>query len=233
MSIAPLLAHDARLQVRQGFYLAYVVLTAAYVLLLRQLPPDARATLAPLVVFSDPAVFGFFGVGAMLLLERDEGVHAALFTTRATPAAYVVAKSATFSLLAVLTSFAIAVGAALPFAAPTLLAGVALSAALFVQLGIIAGCWFRTFNRFALGGGLALLVLSLPLLPFFALADAPALALLPSYASLVLIGGAFGVQAAVPQPALCAAVWLCVCAAAAGALARTVVARRLATDVGA
>ena len=74
---------DAQLQLRQGFYAAYALVSAAYIALLRALPDEATATLAPLVIFSDPAVFGFFCAGALLLLERDEGVHAALFTTPA------------------------------------------------------------------------------------------------------------------------------------------------------
>lgn len=232
MSLGTLVANDVRLQLRHGFYGAYLVLTASYVLLLRRLPDEAEAVAAALVVFSDPSVFGFFCVGALLMLERDEGVHAALFTTRASPGAYVLAKAGSLSLLALLTSSAIPVMAGVPFAAAPLAAGVALTATLFILLGIAAGCRFRTFNRFALGGGVGLLALAAPLLPYFRLLDAPPLALLPSYASLVLIGGAFGLTPGVPQSSLFATSWLLAWCAAAALVARAAVVRRLARGSG-
>jgi fluoroquinolone transport system permease protein len=218
---------DARLQLRQGFYAAYALVSAAYIALLRALPDEAGVTLAPLVIFSDPAVFGFFCAGALLLLERDEGVHAALFTTPARPAEYVLARMASLSLLALLTSFAIALGAGIRFEPVRLGTGVALTASLFTAIGTVAGCRSTTFNRFAVGGGLSIVVLAFPLPVYLGWFDVAPLAVLPSYASLVLIGGAYGLAPAGAATAAFATTWLLLCCAAAFVAARRAVERHL------
>lgn len=223
--------NDARLQFRNGFYAAYTLVSAAYILLLRLTPDGARAALAPLVIFSDPAVFGFFCAGALLLLERDEGVHPAIFTTPVRTAEYVLARMATLSLLALVTSFAIALGAGVAFEPVRLLAGVGLTASLFTCIGIAVGCRFTSFNRFAVGGGLGIVVLSFPLPVYLGLIAAPPLVLLPSYASLVLIGGAYGLPPSDVPSAAVATVWLLACCFGAFVVARRAVGRHLVSAV--
>jgi hypothetical protein len=70
--------------------------------------------------------------------------------------------------------------------------GVALTASLIVQIGLALAARLATINRFMLVGSGATVILVAPLLRFAGLADWPWTLLVPTHASLVLIGGAFG-----------------------------------------
>lgn len=201
--------NDVRLQWRHGFYAAYLLLTLLYILVLRLLPEEGRRILAPLIVFSDPAVIGFFFVGGIVLLERGDRTLEALFVTPLRVAEYLLSKTISLGLLATVTAIAIATGVeGTGVYLPALVPGTLLTAALAVLAGIALVSRFETLNRFAFGGGLSLAVFSLPLLHWLGWVDWPLLAVLPTYASIVLIGGAFAADP--PSAALLAAssLWL-------------------------
>jgi fluoroquinolone transport system permease protein len=195
--------NDARLQWRHGFYAAYLLVTASYIATLRLTPLGSYPRVVPFLVFSDPAVFGFFFAGALVILERDDGMMQSLFVTPLGVGEYIVAKVLSLATIAVVTSLAIAAGAVGPrFDAAMLTIGVALTASLIVQIGLALAARFATINRFMLGGSAATMILVAPLLRFAGVADWPWVVALPTHASLVLIAGAFDVS-----PALSAVVW--------------------------
>ena len=195
--------NDVRLQWRQGFYAAYLLVTALYIVTLRLTPVGGYPRVVPFLVISDPAVFGFFFAGALVILERDDGTLQSLFVTPLEVGEYVAAKVLSLTTIAVLTSLAIAAGAVGPrFDAVMLTIGVALTASLIVQTGLALAARFATINRFMLGGSVATTILVAPLLRFAGVADWPWVVAIPTHASLVLIGGAFGVS-----PGLSTIVW--------------------------
>jgi fluoroquinolone transport system permease protein len=193
------LRNDARLQWRQGFHGAYLLLTALYILILRQLPDPVARWLTPLVIFSDPAVVGFFFIGGVVLLERADRTLDALFVTPLRVPEYLLSKIGSLGAMAAVTSLAIALGAGLPFRPLPLLLGIVPTASLAVLAGIALVSRFESMNRFAWVGGLAISLFSLPLLAWFGVVGWGWLAPLPTAASIALIGGAFG------EPALGAA----------------------------
>lgn len=213
--IAAATRNDVRLQWRQGFYAAYALVTALYVVLLHLMPAEAYPRVVPFLVFSDPAVFGFFFAGALVILERDDGMMQALFVTPLGVGEYVAAKVLSLTMIAVATSLAIAAGAvASGFDIALLAVGVALTAALIIQIGLALASRFATINRFMLVGSAATAILAAPLLVFTGVADWGWVRVLPTYASLVLIGGAFSDPAS-GAAAAAALAWLIVGNAAA------------------
>ncbi|MGM0652168.1 MAG: ABC transporter permease, partial [Bacillota bacterium] len=74
MRIVNALKADVSFQFKQGFYLVYILLTLIYMVILGVLPVEWKSTIIPLVLFSDPSMVGFFFIGALVMLEKVQGV---------------------------------------------------------------------------------------------------------------------------------------------------------------
>jgi fluoroquinolone transport system permease protein len=72
---------DIRFQFRYGFYFLYAVLTVIYIAAISLLPAAWVQNAVAIVLFSDPAALGFFFMGGILLLEKGERLHDALFVS--------------------------------------------------------------------------------------------------------------------------------------------------------
>jgi fluoroquinolone transport system permease protein len=183
---------DMRLQLRHGFYLVYLIVSVLYVLIISALPENIQGPTLTLIIFSDPAMLGFFFIGAIILLERSDNTLQSLFVTPLTVSEYFLGKVVSLTLLGVLTSFAIAAAVTrLVFDPFLLFLGVCLTAVLFVLIGIIAATRFKTVNSYIFGGGICSAVFTLPLLDFFGAVESPLFWILPTKPSLVIIGAAF------------------------------------------
>jgi len=66
-------AHDIRYQAKYGFYFLYAFITVVYSAILYFLPDQHKSIGASLILLTDPATLGFFFVGGIWLLEKDEG----------------------------------------------------------------------------------------------------------------------------------------------------------------
>lgn len=186
------IAGDVRLQFRHGFYHVYLVLTILYVIIVSALPVRVQGTVLTLIIFSDPAMLGFFFIGAIILLERSDNTLQSLFVTPIALREYLVGKMVSLTLLGVVTSTAIAAAVTrAQFHWPLLLVGVALTSFLFILFGIIAATRFKTVNGYIFGGSMCTAVFVLPLVDFFGAFQSPLFWVFPTQASLVLIGGAF------------------------------------------
>lgn len=217
--LASMLRWDVRLQVRYGFYAVYAVLTAVYVVGIRLAPEGLRPTLATLAVFGDPAFLGFYFVGAVVLFEKGDGVVEALATSPLRGSEYLASKALSLSLLATIASVAVVTFANGPsFRVGHLLAGVVLTSVLMVLVGFVAVARFDSLNAYFLTSLGYLVPTALPLLDFLGIASHPALYLVPTQASLVLLGGAFHPLA--PWQTAYAVGYLLACIAVAAVLAR-------------
>ena len=56
---------DIKFQIKQGFYLVYLIITIMYLIILSMLPENVLTIALPLVVFSDPSVLGLFFIGGI------------------------------------------------------------------------------------------------------------------------------------------------------------------------
>jgi fluoroquinolone transport system permease protein len=99
--IATLARLDVTLQRRYGIYYAYAFVVAFYAAIIHLAGPALPAAAVGFIIWSDPAVLGFFFLGALMMLEKAEGARAALGVSPASPVDYVLAKTVTLTALAV------------------------------------------------------------------------------------------------------------------------------------
>lgn len=145
-----LVGNDARLQYRYGIYAAYAFVVGFYVLALLLGRDVLPAWGVALIVYTDPAAVGFFFLGALLMLEKAEGVRVALAVTPATAGQYLAGKVVTLTGVALIAcSVLLLVHPAA--SAPLLLLAVALSSVAFLGIGVPIALRFRTVNGYLVG----------------------------------------------------------------------------------
>jgi fluoroquinolone transport system permease protein len=181
---------DIAFQYRHGFYAAYLAVTAVYVALLNILPPEPRAVLAPVLLFTDPAVLGFFFVGGLVLFERKQNLLEGFLVTPLRPGEYLFAKAFSLSLISLATSLAIVwLGVRAPFNPLLLLMGVGLTAPFFTLIGWTLAVRSRTLNGFIMASFLTTPLFAVPLAEYFGLFTHPLLYLVPGRGGMLLLAG--------------------------------------------
>lgn len=185
--LAALVRHDMRLKWRYGIHIAYAFVIGFYGFGLAQIGGFLPGWLVAVVIYTDPAVVGFFFLGALMMLEKGETVRMALAVTPLRAGTYLAAKVLTLTFLAL-----IAVSALIPVVPgpvdPLLLWGATgLTSLAFLGLGVPAALYFRTVTSYLIGAAGFMLPLVGP--AFFALLDPmPAWAVLfPTASQLKLI----------------------------------------------
>lgn len=184
---------DVRFQFRHGFYLAYALVSIVYISLLLLVPTSYLEKISILIIFTDPSVLGFFFVGGLVLLEKDQSIFNTLFVTPIRIHHYLISKILSLTLLAIVSSSFIFIIIHqfhihyLPF-----LLAVLLSSILFTLIGVLLAARVDSVNMFLYTSPLLVIILYLPLLHFFNLNDSILFFLLPTQAVLILLEGAFG-----------------------------------------
>lgn len=214
MRLARCVGNDVRLQWRAGLYAVYAVLVAVYVLVLGGLEPGLQRSATALMIYVDPSVLGFFFLGGLMLFERGDGVLDALFVGPLRAGEYIAAKGISLTLLALLSSLALAIGAGVvPTSPPLMLTGVALTSLMITFFAVAIGSRLTTVNRYFFGGALLSLPLIAPLVEFVGVASHPLFAWLPAAPGLALIDAGLGGVQLAPLEVLRAIVllvaWIC------------------------
>jgi len=177
---ASLVATELRLQYRHGAMGMSAVLAAAWIVVLRSVPAAARPGLLPWVLFLDLATLGFFIVPALAVIERGNGVTAALALTRARPITAIAVRLGVLAATALAAAAAVTPAASVGWPA-TVLVGAVLTALL---LSLVAAAMLgRSTNLTEYVGRAPLVAVPLlvpPLVRGVGLADHPALALSPA-----------------------------------------------------
>lgn len=193
--LVALVRHDLRLQARYGIYLAYGFVVAFYVVVLVGLGDLLPSWAIGVLLYSDPAAVGFFFLGALMLLEKGEGVRMALAAAPAGAVDYFVGKVITLTGLSVLAALIIVLAVHPDADLVLLLIGQALTSLSFIGLGVPLALRFRTVNGYLVGAGAALTPFLLPAalallepMPVWALLWPPAAQL-----RLVLVATGYGV----------------------------------------
>lgn len=183
---------DLRIQQRYGFMLASLFSIGVWVALLLAFPIETRRALAPVIIYLDLALVGFFFISGLVLYEKDEATIYALVITPLRFVEYLAAKVTTLTLLAIgisLLLLGLTVGFDLNLL--SLLLGTALMSLIALLIGFIAVAPFSSFTSYLIPSQLPALILYLPIIPFFGLWDSPLFSLLPTQGALLLIQGAF------------------------------------------
>lgn len=191
MRLLTIFRHDMRFQFRHGFYYAYLVISLLYILLLHLMPDGWRDLAGVFIIFSDPCGLGFFFVGGLVLLEKDQQTMDALFSTPTGIGEYLWSKALSLTTLAVVTSLTIVwagVGM-LEVRVGVLVIAVFLSALCYTFLGITLAVRVNTLNHY-LVGSIIYSVFFLPVLNYLGITDLPILNLLPASASLNMLEAA-------------------------------------------
>lgn len=193
-----LIRHDVRLQYRYGIYAAYAFTVALYatelLLLGAVLPPWVPA----LIVFTDPAALGFFFLGALMMLEKSEGVRAALAASPVSAVDYLAGKMVTLVGMSLASCMVL-----IPFihrvANPLLLlVAVMLTAIQYVGIGVPIALRFKTVNGYLIGSAGFLTPLIAPGLLALLEPFPPWLAIIPAVSQFRLLLTATGAASASP-----------------------------------
>jgi hypothetical protein len=109
-------------------------------------------------------------MAGLMLLERDEGVLAALAVTPSSAGRYLVTRSVTLGGLAAAETVALIwIGFGMHALWPLILAGTATLALIYTSLGAVVGARYRTLNRLLIPASLVVTALLLPLIPHLGL----------------------------------------------------------------
>ncbi len=135
-ALAAVAVTELRLHLRHGLVAATAALTAMWVAIVVALPAPWRPTAVGWVLFVELAVLGFFFVPALAVIERGNGVTAALRLTRLSPASALAVRVAMLAATALTVAVVVLVAAGVG-PAPTILAGVVLTSALTSLLATV------------------------------------------------------------------------------------------------
>ncbi|WP_416150736.1 hypothetical protein ACM26V_07150 [Salipaludibacillus sp. HK11] len=186
--IGRLLLQDIRFQYRHGFYYVYAFVTVVYIALLLWVPLDARPFWSVLIIFTDPGTFGFFFVGTIIMLERNQQLLTYLFVTPAKLWHYLVAKIVSLTLIALLTGLLIAfvsLGTSVSFLWLTL--SLILCSLFFTSVGLIISPDAGSLNHFMFRAIVLMVVLFTPVLYYVDWLSWNFLQLTPTYSALFLL----------------------------------------------
>lgn len=191
MRLLSLIKNDIKFQVKHGFYQIYIVVTLLYIILLRIVEPSFRGFIATIIIFSDPSVLGFFFIGGIVLLEKNQNIYQSIFVSPLREEEYLISKVVSFALISVISSLAIAFSInGFSFNIVLFMLGVLLTSAFFTLMGFILVSRTNTINEYLISSPL-ISILILPLLEFFKIYKSPIFNFLPAKASLDLIYGSF------------------------------------------
>lgn len=190
--LARMIAFDIRFQFRHGFYGVYVLICGLYLLLLYYVPDEHKDRITLLLTFSDPSAIGLLVAGGIVLLERDQGIHASLFATPLRIREYLFAKIISLSILSLFAAWVIH-GFALGIPDHPILysLGVLLTSSLFTLVSIAVVARAATINGFILLSQLYALPFIVPLLGLWNIGPTLWYAVIPTSGSLLLLASAY------------------------------------------
>jgi fluoroquinolone transport system permease protein len=183
---------DIRFQMKQGFYLVYVLITIMYLIILSFLPKDVLSIALPLVVFSDPSVLGLFFIGGIIMLEKVQGVLSVVVVSPLRTIEYLLSKVVSLALISVLAAFAITgfsnyndVSWLLLFLSTILTSGI------FTLCGIMINAGCQTVNQYMIKTIPYMLLFVLPCFSLIGFPYSWVFTIIPSVAALRLMLGAY------------------------------------------
>lgn len=223
-----LLLHDTRLQFRNGIYYAYAVVIVMYVGILLTLGDYLPDWMPALIIMTDPAVLGFFFLGALMMLEKAEGVRTGLAITPVSAAEYFWAKALPLTVLAVAAVGVIGFLLHSETNHFMLAATVILTSVCFLGVGVPTALYFKSVTSYLVGSAAYLVPIMLPILLAFGEKMAGWVIILPTASQMRLVLVATGAREA--GTAEVVAMFLVAILAAAGAV--WVAIRQLEKELG-
>ncbi|WP_042220814.1 fluoroquinolone export ABC transporter permease subunit [Oceanobacillus manasiensis] len=183
--------YDIKIQIRHGLYAVYILVSLFYIIALYQIPEQYREMVGVFITFSDPGVLGFFFIGGLVLLERNQNILDNLFITPYKVEEYILSKALSLTVLSIISSYAIHISVfGFSFGMILFLIGVFLTSMFFTIFGLGVAVRSHTLNGFFLLSSSYSLIFCLPLLELVGI-DYSLFMLLPTKGALLLISTAF------------------------------------------
>ncbi|MBU9714789.1 hypothetical protein [Evansella tamaricis] len=182
-----LMKQDIQFQFRHGFYYIYAFVTIIYIAILLFIPMEYRGFWSVLVIFTDPGTLGFFFVGTIVMLERNQQLLTYLFITPVKLKWYLCSKILSLSVIAWITSLFIGyftLGGMVSFFWLTL--AVLLCSFFFTSCGLAISVDAPSLNHFMFRAIMLMLLLYIPLLSYLEWIPLWILEVMPSYSALIL-----------------------------------------------
>ncbi len=149
MRILGALKADLNFQLKQGFYAVYAFVTVFYIVVLRFLPDAIVSTAVPLIILSDPSILGFFFIGAIVMLEKTQGILQYLVVTPLRSREYLLSKVISLSILAETAGITVAIFAYKGSVNWFLLCvSILLTSVFFTFYGFVAAAGCHTMNQY-------------------------------------------------------------------------------------
>lgn len=187
---AALVRTELALQRRHGVVAATAAVTAAWVVVLLAVPTTVRPTLVGWILFLDVAAIGVFVVPAMTVVERGNGIPAALALTRLSPATAVAVRVAVVAVGSALAAGVVVLSVPGPSGGGPVLVAAVLVSVLASLLGLVALGRQTSLTAWMTRLPLVAIPLLVPaLVRGIGLWDAPVLALSPFTGGLDLLLG--------------------------------------------
>lgn len=182
--------YDILFQYRQGFYLAYAFVTIFYLTLLKFIPFHIANAIFPFILFTDISVLGFFFIGGVILLEKDQNSLEALFVTPLKIHEYLISKVISMSVIATIATVLLFVTISKDiFFLPILLLLVWSNMFIYTLLGIAIVSNVKCINDYFILGVPAGLVMFLPLLTYFDIINFKPFYYLPTEPTIEMLSG--------------------------------------------
>ncbi len=147
-----LLLTDFQLQWRYRIIAAYAVVIGLYTTIILVAQDALPHWVIAIIIYSDPAVLGFFFLGGLMMLEKSENVRLALAMSPISATQYLAAKSISLTIVAVAAVCVLSVAAQLAWhnAALVIFATICTSI-MFISAGAIAALKFKTVSGYLIG----------------------------------------------------------------------------------
>jgi fluoroquinolone transport system permease protein len=182
-----LLKHDFLFQFRHRFYYAYFFILAVYYSIISNISGGIKEFLTIFILFSDTTVLGFFFVGGLILLERDQNTLQSIFVTPVKVGEYLFSKTVSLTILSYIASIFIAL-AAFGFPDEFLLfsAGAILSSTFFIFTGIAIAVRSKTVNKYFFNAIVFTMIFFVPIVDFVGIFKSDLFMIFPTYATVTL-----------------------------------------------
>ena len=180
-----LFKYDISIQIRSGFWTVYTVIGIVYILILVNLPVDIRDDVAVYLIYSDTSVLGLIFVGALVLLEKQQGVLQSMSVTPLKLNKYIFSKVLSLTILSIIISSAVWI---IPQKSlhgyVLLLPPLIFSSFINTMFGIGFASGVSTFNQFIARVLLGSLIFIVPVIPMLVLKGTGWLIIFPMNATI-------------------------------------------------
>ncbi len=163
MRFVSTLKNDMRYQMKYGFYFLYTFFTVLYIVLLVFCPDEYKIQVASIIILSDPAMLGSFFIGAIWLLEKDEGLHGYWSISPLRPIEYILSKAISLAIISTVSAdLIVLIGLREVTDYFALSIGVFMGSTIFTTIGLIVASYARSVNHYMLLIAPLELVVTLP-----------------------------------------------------------------------